>query len=164
MMFKNACDSPDYEVRDKMMHIVFKLTHPYYNGRFQGRTHQECWSQGEYFDIDADQLANFDKDMKRLKIAEKLKIIRLYWFKRTKDPDAKITINGEVISQDKWVYDQVTKFVHPNRIAFVDLPLPGMPRFPPEHWILETRLGAPYLKGLFSGKRLSKEVLGKYFV
>lgn len=104
LMFDSACRSLEFEVRDRMWMIINKLIHPFYNKEFHARTclmREMDWDREEtYITIEADQLATLKYELKRIKLAEKLKVVRLYWFQRTKDPKAQIIIDGKPITQD----------------------------------------------------------------
>lgn len=163
IIFTTACNSPNFEFRQYVMRIIDKLIHPYYRAP-NGRAQQECWSRGLYFNVNADQLTNFKLDLKRVRLAEKLKMVRLITFEKTKDPKAKVIVDGIPISQNRWVYDHLLEFLPPQRICYWEHSIPGLPPPPEVFWLLETRDGAPYYKNLRSLKVLSKEVLGKYFV
>lgn len=60
-------------------------------------------------------------------------MIHLYWFQRTKDPQAQVIIDGKPIYKDKWMYDQGIRIEHPNRVMLRDHSLLRMPYFPPEN-------------------------------
>lgn len=162
-MFDIACGSPDFEFRQYMMHVVDKLIHPYYRAP-NGRAHQDCWSRGQYFTVNANLLTNFKLDLKRVRLAEKLKMVRLIVFEKTRDPEAKVIVDGLPISQNRWVYDHLLEFLPPQRICYWDNSIPGLPPPPEVFWLLETQDGAPYFRDLKSLKVLSKKDLGKYFV
>ena len=101
IMFSTTCISLDFEFCQHMMRIVEKLINPFYHTP-DGRTEQDCWYQGDYFYVKADQLANFKLDLKRLKLAEKLKMVCLIIFEKTKDPEARVIVNGTPISRRSW--------------------------------------------------------------
>ena len=55
-----------------------------------GRVEQDFWYRGDYFYVKADQLANFKLDLKRVKFIEKLKMVQLITFEKTKDLETKV--------------------------------------------------------------------------
>ena len=100
IMFSTACISPDFEFCQRMMSIIDKMIHPFYR-TLDGCAEQDCWYRGDYFYIkaDHDQLANFKLDLKRVKLAEKLKMVRLIIFEKTKDPEAKVIVYAGVYTE-----------------------------------------------------------------
>ena len=59
-----------------------------------------------YFFIRAEVVDHIDVDLRRLKWANSLNIITIFKFWR-RIPTKKLIKNGEEISQNRWVYDQV---------------------------------------------------------
>ena len=163
IMFSTACISLDFEFCQRMMRIVDKLIHPFYRTP-NGRAEQDCWYRGDYFYIKADQLANFKLDLKRVQLAEKLKMVRLIIFEKTKDPEAKVIVNGTPIFQNRWVYDHLLEFLPQERICYWEDSIPSLPPPPEVFWLLENMEGAPCFKDLKSRKVLDREALGKYFM
>lgn len=74
VVFDTICKSPEFEVRDSMMRVIDKLVHPFYN-LTPRRVHYNCWHRGDSFHVNAGELRNFKLDLKRVKLAEKLKIV-----------------------------------------------------------------------------------------
>lgn len=67
-----------------------------------------------------------------------------------------------MISQNRWVYDNLLKFLPPQRICYWERSIPDLPPAPEKFWLLETREGAPYYKDLSTMEVLFRKYLGKY--
>lgn len=120
-MYEAAYRSQTYGFRKVMMKILEKVVTP------PASRIQKGWvinwrAAGGIFLIDAGRLGCFAQNLKKLKWAEELKVIEVYFFVGTKRPDATITMGGEIVSQNQWVFDQVTKIVYPGRIRPMCVP------------------------------------------
>ena len=91
-------------------------------------------------------------------------MVRLIIFEKTKDPEAKVIVNGTPIFQNRWVYDHLLEFLPQERICYWEDSIPGLPPPPEVFWLLENMEGAPCFKDLKSRKVLDREALGKYFL
>ena len=137
-VFNNVCDFASYQVCKEMMRIVNKLVHPHFH-KSSKEAQQECWHGGKYFDIEAQKITNIEWDLKRLKLAERLKIVYLYVFNRTKFPKALVIVDAKTYNQDRWVYDKVTTFLPPEHYFFLSVLIPKLPYLPEDYWLLETK-------------------------
>ena len=113
-------------------------------------TRAQQWSEGwhlsgGYFNIRANRVMSLSTDLRRLRWFEELGQVRLYMFLPTLD-DKMVTINGERMSQNQWIYCEVVKVVSADRIALSDryssrLIDPdfefSLPKFPDTYKILE---------------------------
>ena len=142
-MYNTACASSDLHFKTMMLQILEKLIPSF-------STRVEQWSEGwhlsgGYFSIRADRVMNLSIDLRRLRWYEELGLVRLYMFLPTK-ADMMVTINGERMTQNQWVYCEVVKVVATDRVAlfnryFSRLNDPefkyGLPKLPDTYRILE---------------------------
>lgn len=75
--------------------------------------------------------------LKRMKLAKKLKVVCMFWFKKTNDPNAKVIVKGHAISQENWIYDNASKILPPQCIDYLDSSIPNVPPPPKDFWLLE---------------------------
>lgn len=142
-MYYTACASSDLHFKTMMLWTLEKLIPSF-------PTRAEQWSEGwhlsgGYFNIRADRVMNLSIDLRRLRWFEELGQVRLYMFLPTR-VDKMVTIGGMRMTQNQWIYREVTRIVSTNGIALFDryysrLSDPdfeyGLPRLPDTYRILE---------------------------
>ena len=113
-----ACISPSLQFRGKVMAILNDMALARMDPLLSHRWfYIDWWGQDtHYFFIRAEAVAHIDSDLWRLKWANSLNIISIFKFWPT-DPTKKIFKNGEEISQNRWVYDQVLTILAQDRVA-----------------------------------------------
>ena len=75
---------------------------------------------GGYFNIQANRVMSLSTDLRRLHWFEELGQVRLYMFLPTRD-DKMVTINGERMSQNQWIYREVVKIVLADRVTLLKI-------------------------------------------
>ena len=139
IMFETACKSPSYAFRCLMMSIIDKITLPPFRRTSLGWRRGEMWPRRfTYVFIRADYICDLRANLKRIKFMEKLKIISLYWFLGTPDKGAYVITDGIQKLQNRWVYEEVTKIVSPDRIAVRKSSAFGLPPQPTMLRVLKT--------------------------
>lgn len=155
-LYSAICKSPSMDSRILMMQTLVKFIEPHSSRIQQGWNRAENWSrESSYFHIYANKVGNLAIDLRRIKWAEELKLVRLFCFHGTK-PNSKVIINGKTITQNRWVYDKVVDVIPADRLAVINRrsPFPGygvthgLPILPHFYWVLETLAKPPYLKNL----------------
>ena len=144
IMYETARISPNLFFRTIVRMIMEKMI-PIYP------TRAEHWSQGwalagKYFLIRAGQVQNLKVDLQRIRWFEELGQVGLFCFIPTKRPDAWVIKDGKRMTQNQWIYGEVTKYIRPERIDLfnrfrIKLSDPtwelGLPKLPDKYWILE---------------------------
>lgn len=145
IMYKTVRTSPNFFFRTLVLMTMEKMIPNY-------PTRAEQWSQGwsftgKYFHIRADRVQNLKVDLQRIRWVEKLDQVGLFTFiPTTKRPDTWMTRHGKQMTQNQWMYGEVIKYIHPERIALFNrfgsrLNDPtqelGLPKQPDKYWILE---------------------------
>ena len=144
IMYETARTSSDFFFRTLVRMIVEKMIPNY-------PTRAEQWSEGwrsagKYFHIRADKIQNLKIDLQRIRWFEELGQVGLFTFIPTKRPDSWVTRNGVRMTQNQWVYNEVIKYIRPERIALFDRFCSrlsdhtwelGLPKQPDNYWILE---------------------------
>lgn len=120
-MFLAACSSSSLSFRQSMMFILDRmigLPHP--DDREGWRFYRaEFWYRNSlFFSIRADAVEYIDIDLRRLRWADKLNIVLMFYMYPAR-PSKMKTIGDKTISQNRWVYDLVTEIVSPKRVAVI---------------------------------------------
>ena len=71
---------------------------------------------GGYFNIQVDLIMNLSTDLRKLRWFEELGQVCLYMFLPTR-VDMMVTINGVRMTQNQWIYREVTRVVSADRVA-----------------------------------------------
>ena len=101
-------------------HLGSTHSHPYPTRVECGWDQNMCWISGsDYFHIYANKVGNLTLDLQRVRWIEELRLVRLFCFFGT-HASTTVTIDGLVMSQNRWVYDQVTRVIPADRVAVMD--------------------------------------------
>ena len=116
-MYAAACQSISRRLRLSMMYLLDKIARP------NRRPLDDDWFYFEvehtsllYFTIRADFVDNLDVLVRHCRWAEELKIVYMFTFWSAR-PQAMVTIGDQQVTQNKWVYDAVTRILPPKRVA-----------------------------------------------
>ena len=71
-----------------------------------------------HYIISAGKIEHLQINLMRFELLEKLNIIRLFYFKPTKDLDVIVEVDGVVVNQTQWIYDLVIEII-PRDIVLV---------------------------------------------
>ena len=81
---------------------------------------------------------------------EKLKIIQLYLFIAIPGLEEQFVLDKELVLQNQWMYDQLTKVIEANRIAVIGRSHSpknfGLPTLPEEYQVLQVATKPPKFK------------------
>lgn len=116
-MYAVACESTSRRLRVSMMYMLDKILHPHQ------RPLDDDWIEIDWeylnallFIIRADAVENIDVEVCRCRWAKQLKVTHMFTFWSAR-PATLVTVGGQQISWNKWVYDVVTRVLSPKRIA-----------------------------------------------
>ena len=133
------------------MYILDKISRPHLRPLDEGWFRVDFRRRNSlFFSIRADIVADLDLQLRRIRWAESLKIVRIYQF-WPGSPHNKLVVGGKTVSQNRWVYDAVAQVLSPKRMAVagrrqhktaVTMDLPELPKV---YHILETGETPPYL-------------------
>ena len=101
---------------------------------------------GHYFAIFTSDVGKISKDIQRSKHHEELKPVRLYLFWGTMSR-VMVTLKESIVTQDSWVYDEVTKVIPLDCIVTMPNVLQEkmeLPKGPSRYRILEPSPQPPY--------------------
>lgn len=126
-MFHAARTLTSFSFQESMLYILEKVFLPWVYGHF---CLSPFWLKGKnYYFIEAAQTSLLDYDLIRLAWMEKLKIVQLYLFVGA--PENQLRTNEGLVLQNRWMYDQVKKFVPTNWITEqIPQTLLGYPHYP----------------------------------
>ena len=134
-MYAAACQSTSRRLRLSMMYLLDKIAcRPLDDDWFYFEVEH---TSSLYFTIRADFVDNLDVLVRRCRWAEELKIIYMFTFWSAR-PQTMVTIGDRQVTQNKWVYDAVTRVLPPKRVAISGrsadpcnwLPeIPNLPKF-----------------------------------
>ena len=124
IMFENACKSEDYEFRYYMSRVIDKLFHPSLNQG--GRLWARVWISNSHV-INADHFINLKLNLKRVRLLERLRIIRLFSFQGTNLQGKTIMVDGVEHLQNRYVYDKLIKVVPADQVFVADIDKEGLP-------------------------------------
>ena len=153
-LYPSACLSPSIAIRNMVMHTLDQLIDPHPTQVKHGWDQNMCWiSRSEYFHIYAKKVENLTLDLQRVRWIEELRLVYLFCFFGTHS-STPITIDGLVMSQNRWVYDQVTRVIPADRVAVMDRRSSlfgsgatfGLPQVPDVYKILEPLAVHPYFQ------------------
>ena len=154
-MFLAACNSPDFSFRQRMIWIIETLADPFLN---RARRNYNGWQwSGRYFFIYAERTANLAMDLRRLKWYDMLKLVRLFIFVPTNRVSVPVTIDGESMTQNQWIYREVLKALPANRVALWNREISrlsdpnyfhGLPALPEVYRMCETMESPPRYFGV----------------
>lgn len=137
--YERACTSGDFTFRENMMKVIDKLYNPI-RTRWPGI---QWWRVVPAYNmIDARFLDELEINIKRIRLLERLKVIRLYVF-RGVEPETFITQNGVQVQQNRWVYDRVLTVIPADRILVLRKDMEGLPTVPKDYRLLNTRENPP---------------------
>ena len=170
-VYEAACLSSNYKFRHRMAQIVNMLYHPLIHTRRQ--THYVSLRQRgltidnlgrrlgrrylcvpEMHIIDANLTADLEVELKRIRLLERLRIVRLFCFCGTRDRETYVVIDGQRILQNRHVYDKVVNTIPVDRVFVLDRDKEGLPALPRDHRMLETFVEPPYYKSFITFERL----------
>lgn len=116
-MYAAACKSTSRGLRVSMMYLLDKISRPHQRPLDDGWI-QTDWEYADalFFLIRADAVENIDVEVRRCRWAEELKVAHLFTFWSAR-PGIMVTVEGQQITRNKWVYDAVTGVLSPKRIA-----------------------------------------------
>ena len=133
------------------MYILDKISRPHLRPLDEGWFWTDFRHRNSpFFTIRADEVTSLDIQLRRIRWAESLKVVRLFQFWPA-SPHNKLVVNGKTVSQNRWVYDAVTQVLSPKRMVVagrrqnktaVTMDLPELPRV---YHVLETDEAPPYL-------------------
>ena len=116
-MYPMACESPCIEVRNMVMETLDWLLDPHSTRIQQGWERNTCWVSGcRYSHINAKKVGNLSLDLRRIRWIEELRLVQLFIFNGV-SPTTMVNIAGRVITQNRWVYEEVAKVIPADRIA-----------------------------------------------
>ena len=99
------------------METLDRLSDPHSTRIQRGWERDTCWVSGcRYFHINAKKVGNLNLDLRRIRWVEELRLVQLFIFYGT-SPSSMVTINGQEMTQNYWVYDQVTSVIPEDRVA-----------------------------------------------
>ena len=106
--------------------------------------------EGNYLYINASQIAFLEYDHIRFSWMEKLKIIQLYLFIAIPGSEEQFVLDKELVLQNRWMYDQITKVIPANRIVVIGRSHSpstfGLPTLPKEYQVLQVIAKPPEFK------------------
>ena len=149
-----------YDFREAMSMVINKLFHPLIN--VQGRLGLRQWRNQvtntlrfpQNHVIDVNILEHVDANVKRLELLDRLSIVRLFVLRGTEDQETFITIGGQQILQNRYVYDKVVSRIPADRIFVLPRDCEGLSIQPPDYRMLETFVDPPYFKSFTTFERL----------
>ena len=118
--------------------------------------------------VDAMFLDELEINIKRIRLLERLKVIRLFVF-RGVEPETFITQNGVQVQQNRWVYDRILTVIPAERILVLRKEMEGLPTVPKDYRLLNTRENPPSYSSfwtdrkLLEGETFVQEILNKIF-
>ena len=80
--------------------------------------------------IDANLTADLEVELKRIRLLERLRIVRLFCFRGTRDRETYVVIDGQRILQNRHVYDKVANTIPVDRVFMLDRDKEGLPALP----------------------------------
>ena len=150
IFYSTACQSSNLEFRMEVAKMIDILSEPHHTRIERGWSRNDFWMLGgHYFAIFASEVGNLSRDIQRMKHFEELKVVRLFsfWGTRTR---IMITVGGRTMTQDRWVYEEVTKIISPDHIAIMPTQSNtsrrkmGLPNGPNKYRILEPSSQPPH--------------------
>lgn len=157
-MFEAACVSKDYSFRSSMAVVVDLLFHPEQN--YLRTRIPEWWSGNRTivfraFDnlVDANFIIILDVNLKRLRLLERLRVVRLFLFSGTLEEDKHVLVEGQRILQNRYVYDKVVESIPADRLFVRKQDRKGLPPLPVDYRLLNVEK-EPYFQSLRTHKRI----------
>lgn len=151
LMFLTACNSSSLAFRQSMVSILDTMIGPPHPDNREGWRwyRQDFWYRDSlFFSIRADAIEHIDNDLRRLRWADKLKVVRIFSIYPAHPTQMK-TIGDKTISQNRWVYDLVTNIISPKRVAVIgregypNAITRALPTLPNVYYILEPHVSPP---------------------
>lgn len=100
-----------------VMETLDRLSDPHSTRIQRGWERDTCWVSGcRYFHINAKKVGNLSLDLRRIRWVEELRLVQLFVFYGT-SPTTMVTIDGREMTQNRWVYEEVTKVLSIDRVA-----------------------------------------------
>ena len=116
-MYAAACQSTLRRLRCSMMYLLDKISRPHRRPLDDDWTYFEVeYRRSLHFTIRADFSDNLDVLVRRCRWAEELKIAYMFIFWSAR-PGTMVTVGDQQVTQNKWVYEAVTRVLSPKRIA-----------------------------------------------
>ena len=103
--------------------------------------------------IDARFLEELEIDLKRVRLLERLRIVRLFVF-RGVAPKTFITRDGVQVSQNRWVYDKALTVLPADRVMVLAKDQEGLPAIPKDYRWLNTRENPPSYYSFWTDRKL----------